>query len=425
LRRRLTLFDVLCLGVNATVGSGVFFLPDDMYREMGGWSPLAYVLCALLLLPVALCFAELGGRYESSGAAYLYARDAFGTRLGFLVGWFCWVETLIAWAANAVGLAGLAGVESPVLRHALAAGSVLVLGAVNFVGIKPGAWLVNVLTCGKLVAILAFLVAAMGALDPSRLGGHLPQGAAGVGQGIYLALFPLQGFEVVPVPAGETANPRRSIPAATAGTLILSALLFVAIQTALVASYPQIGASTEADQPLVDGAAFLWPWLGTVVLIGSIVSLVGFNAGNALGGPRFAYAIAGDRMLPAAFARVHSRFGTPHVAIVATTVLTAILASCLDYRQLIGMSNLTIGLQYFATCVAVPILRRKQGETGHYWRVPGGIAVALLGALGTVALLGYSFWAEWDHPSGRRQYELLFALGAAVVGLVVARFSGK
>ena len=77
-RRRLGLFDVLCLGVNATVGSGVFSLPDDMHRAMGGWSPFAYVLCTLLLLPVALCFAELSGRFEETGGAFVYARHAFG-----------------------------------------------------------------------------------------------------------------------------------------------------------------------------------------------------------------------------------------------------------------------------------------------------------------------------------------------------------
>src|SRR3954465_10958184 len=99
-RRRLTLFDVLCIGVNATVGSGVFTLPDDMQREMGGYSPLAYLFCALLLLPVALCFAELSGRFEETGGAYVYARAAFGARVGYILGWFCWTATFVSWAAN-------------------------------------------------------------------------------------------------------------------------------------------------------------------------------------------------------------------------------------------------------------------------------------------------------------------------------------
>src|SRR5580704_10645857 len=106
-RRRLTLFDVLAIGINATVGSGVFALPDDIHRAMGGWSPLAYLLCALLLLPVALSFAEASGRFDESGGAYVYARRAFGDRVGFFVGWYCWAATLVSWAANATLLVAL------------------------------------------------------------------------------------------------------------------------------------------------------------------------------------------------------------------------------------------------------------------------------------------------------------------------------
>ncbi|HMY15320.1 MAG TPA: amino acid permease, partial [Polyangium sp.] len=110
-RRRLTLFDVLCIGVNATVGSGVFALPDDMHRVMGGYSPLAFLLCAMLLMPVALCFAELSGRHVDTGGTYLYARNAFGDNVGFVIGWFCWANTFVSWAANATLFVELAGMR--------------------------------------------------------------------------------------------------------------------------------------------------------------------------------------------------------------------------------------------------------------------------------------------------------------------------
>ena len=209
------------------------------------------------------------------------------------------------------------------------------------------------------------------------------------------------------------------MPLATAGSLLLSALLFVAVQAALVATYPRL--SEPSDQPLVEAARSLRPWLGTVVLLGSVVSLVGFNAGNALGGPRFAYAMGVDRVLPGWFARVHPRFGTPHIAIATTTLLTAVLAATLEYRQLIGMSNLTISLQYLATCLAVPILRRRPGAMTGGWRMPPGPLLPLLGAVATVALMVWSFQDGWDDPQGSRQFELWFALGAAAAGVLVAR----
>src|SRR5690606_28451380 len=143
---------------------------------------------------------------------------------------------------------------------------------------------------GKLTAILCFVAVGLTAIEPSRFDPTLPQGLAGVGTGVYLALFPLQGFEVVPVPAGETRDPRRAVPVALLGSLALSAILFVVVQAVLVGSYP--GLDAESVTPLVDAARHLSPVLGTIVLVGSLVSIGGFTAGSALGSPRYAYAIA-------------------------------------------------------------------------------------------------------------------------------------
>jgi len=306
LRRQLTLFDVLCIGVNATVGSGVFALPDDMYRVMGGYSPFAFLLCALLLMPVALCFAELAGRHVDTGGTYLYARNAFGDRVGFVIGWFCWANTFVSWAANATLFVELAGAHSSLLKSALSSGLVIALGVVNYFGVKLGARVVNLMVIGKVGAILCFLVVAIAAFDPAKLGGTLPVGALGVGQGIYLALFPLQGFEVTPIPAGETQNPKRNVPLGTVGALLLSALLFVVVQAVLVGVYPRIGA--ESGQPLVDAAKYLGPTIGTIVAIGSLVSVGGFTAGSALGSPRYAQAIAAHGLMPRPLASINERW---------------------------------------------------------------------------------------------------------------------
>jgi amino acid transporter len=159
-----------------------------MQRAMGGLSPLAYVLCAVLLLPVALSFAELSGRFDESGGAYVYARRAFGDRVGFVIGWYCWANTFVSWAANATLFVELVGGRIPGYQpfhgKILAAAVVCGLGAVNYYGVKAGAWVVNVLVIGKLGAIFAYLGAALFALQPGRLGGPLPLGSAGVRQAV-------------------------------------------------------------------------------------------------------------------------------------------------------------------------------------------------------------------------------------------------
>jgi amino acid transporter len=417
-RRKLSLFDVLCMGVNAIVGSGVFALPDDMQREMGGWSPFAYVLCAIVLIPIALSFAELSSRCEETGAAYVYARRAFGAKAGFFVGWYCWATTFVAWAANTTLFIEILGFSSYPLNKILCVASVVVLGMINYIGVKPGAWLVNVVTIGKLTAIFCFLAVAVFAIDPGRLGGPLPLGLAGVGQGVYLALFPLQGFEVAPVAAGETQNPRRNVPLGTIGSILFSALLFIIVQTVLVGVYPRLTA--ESEQPLVDAARYLSQALGVLVLIGSLISIGGYNAGSALGAPRYAQAIAEHRLLPAALARIHWRWGTPHVAIGVTTLITALLAFFYDYRKLVGMTNTVVLVQYLFTCLAVPVLRVKDKEETKGWVIPGGPIVPLFGALGTVAL----FFKVVVFTEANRT-ELQFAAVTLVIGIAVALISSR
>jgi amino acid transporter len=235
-----------------------------------------------------------------------------------------------------------------------------------------------------------------------------------VGQGVYLALFPLQGFEVAPVTAGETEDPRRNVPLGTMGALIFSALLFIAVQAALVASYPALGA--PSDQPLADAARHLGPRVGLIVLVGSFVSIGGFTAGSALGSPRYAEAIASHGLLPRRLASVHPRYATPHVAILVTTLFTAVLAFFFDYRQLVGMSNVTVVIQYFFTCLAVPVLRKKLGPpTGsRAWRIPGGAAIPLLGAVGSLAL-----FAATDGT------ERIFAAATLALGLLVAWLTAR
>jgi APA family basic amino acid/polyamine antiporter len=405
--RRLGLLDVLAIGVNAIVGSGVFSLPDDMRREMGALSPLAFLLCALLLAPVAACFAELSGRTDETGGPYVYATKAFGTTAGFVIGWSCWLNAFLSWAANTTLLVELAGAKSPVVAKLAAVGVVLALGAINYVGVRPGSAVVKVVVAGKLLAILCFVVAGLFAFDPGAFDTTLPRGAAGVGTGIYLALFPLQGFEVVPVPAGETKDPRRAVPVGLLGSLAISAILFVIVQTVLVGAYPRL--AEDSVTPLVDAARHLSPTLGMVVFVGSLVSIGGFTAGSALGSPRYAYAIAKAGQLPAALGRMHDRFATPHVAIVVTTLLTAVLAVLFDYRTLVGFSNVTVVFQYAVTCMAVPLLRRRDPVADGRFLVPGGPwLLPLVGTFGSLALL-------W----GASGEELAYAVGGIVLGFVV------
>jgi amino acid transporter len=414
MHRSLTRFDVTCLGLNAIVGSGIFLLPDDLYREMGALSPLAFLLCAVGLLPVALCYAEASSYGDATGGPYLYARDAFGAKAGFIVVWMCFVNAVFSFAAVAAAAAAYAerlvpGVALDSWQRSIGVGVIALFAALNYVGAKPGAIAVDAFTIAKFAVLFVLVAALVPGVSPAHLDvapPYLPHGFAGIGAATFMAVFAAQGFEVAPVPAGETRNPQRDLPVAIVLSLLAASLLYVVVQLVLVASGAPL--SVESDTPLVDAALSFAPALAYTVVVGGLISTLGFVSGSALGTPRYLFAAAADHHLPAALGAVHPRFGSPHVAIVATAVLAIALVVSFDYRSLIGISNVAVAVQYLATCAAIPVLRRR-GVPGR--RVPGGAIVPVLGA-------AMSLWIFTEASREELAWATVaLALGGAVLAL--------
>jgi amino acid transporter len=408
----LGLVDLTALGLNATVGSGIFLLPDDLFRAMGWLSPLAFLLCALGLLPVAWCYADAARRTDRTGGPYVYVTSAFGARAGFLVGWMCFANAAFSFAAVASAAAAYA--ERLMPTHASsqrfwAVFVVLAFGALNYFGAKPGAWAVRLFTFGKFAVLILLVSVLLPEVELGRSESHGPLRASDVASAIFMALFALQGFEVVPVPAGEAKAPRRKAPLAILTTLLSAALLYVVVQCVLVFAYGDLGKTSDA--PLAEAAVAQSPSLGIVVAIGALISTLGFVSGSALGTPRYLFAMAAGGSLPTALAKLHPRFHSPHVAVLATCGLATLLILPFDYRTLIGMSNVAVAVQYGSTCLAV--LRRGLLEPTaerRRWRLA-------LGALGAAASLAIWLAATKE--------ELLLSAAALGVGLVVSAASRR
>lgn len=386
MRRSLSRFDITCLGLNAIVGSGIFALPDDLYRELGWLSPLAFVLCLVGLLPVAWCYAAAAGERDRTGGPYLYAGEAFGPYVGFAVGWMCFVNSLFSFAAVACQAAANAArlipaLDAPHMQKALAAGIVALFAALNYRGARPGALAVDAFTAGKFLVLLLLISAFIPRVDVSHFSGPAPFDLRGLGRATFFALFAAQGFEVVPVPAGETRMPRRDVPFAVLSSLAGASLLYIVVQTVLVGSGAEL--SVPTDVPLADAALRIAPAFGVVIAIGGLISTLGFVSGSALGTPRYLYALAVGGQLPKRFAETHPRFQSPHFAVLTTAIVVMCLVP-FGYRALIGISNVAVAVQYLVTCLAVYKFQRGKA---HGWR-------ALLPWIGAAVSLSVFFGAS-------------------------------
>lgn len=416
LRRSLSLLDLTAIGLNATVGSGIFLLPDDLFREMGAWSPFAFLLCALALLPVAWCFADAARRTQVTGGPYEYARQELGDFVGSSVGWMCFVNAVFSFAAVASAAAAYAGHLLPVLSgdgavRGMALFAIAAFGLLNFVGAKPGAWAIRLFTFGKFAVLLLLISVLLPDLAPGRPDTMDPTAMSprSISSAVFMALFALQGFEVVGVPAGEAHSPERKVPFAVFATLSIASGLYILVQGVLVLGFP--GISKQSDAPLADAALALSPSLGVLVAVGALISTLGFVSGSALGTPRYLFAMASHRQLPIVLSRLHPEFRTPSVAILATSVIAALLVLPFDYRTLIGMSNVAVAVQYGATCVAVLRQRIKSREAAHRNRH------LILAALGVLVSVSIWFAATWQ--------ELAFSAVALIVGWILMCTLGR
>ncbi len=365
LRRALGRWDLTAIGVNQVIGSAIFLLPADVARLVGPWGPLAFVGVGLLSLSIALCFAEVGSRFDKTGGPYLPARAAFGRFIGFEVGWMMWFTRVTSQASVANGLALALAFYWPSLatgvpRASMIAALTIALTWINVRGIKQSSWVINALTIGKLAPLAIFIIAGVWYIDPVRFSAMPAVTEQQLSSALILLIFAYGGYEVTGVLAGEAANPRRDVPFAFVATLITVSIVMSLTSLVATGVLPDLGASRT---PLADGAAiFLGASGALLVSIGSAISMTGNNMGQILNGSRTLFALAENGDLPKWFARVHPTFQTPSNAILFTAVIALTLALTGSFVALAAVSAIARLVMYLAVCASTLVLRRHDRE---------------------------------------------------------------
>lgn len=382
--RAVSRWQIVGFAINDVIGSGVYLLPAAAAALLGPASLLAVVLAGLAVLLLVLCFAEAGSRFDRPGSAYLYARTAFGDLVGFEVGWMTWLARVTSVASLSVGFSQAVGFLWPAADAGLARAlaitlPLLLLTAINLVGVRGGARTAVFLAVTKTVPLLIFVAAgaafvswdlalASGTYDPAKLG-----------EAALLLLFAYAGFENTAAPAGEFKNPRRDVPFALITQIVLVALLYTAVQWVALGTLPGVAAS---KRPLADAAViFLGSWAGLLMTVGAALSILGTNSNTVLSGPRYLFALAEDGFGPRALAAVHPRWRTPWIAILVQTSIALPLALTGSFTGLAALSVIARLATYIGTAAAVPVLRKKLPDQPGVVRLPGGPIIPALAVL--------------------------------------------
>jgi APA family basic amino acid/polyamine antiporter len=387
LRRALGLWSATLLVVGGIIGSGIFFTPAEVARPLpsAGWALAVWALGGVVALAGALTYAELGAMMPDAGGAYVYIREAFGPLPAFLYGWMTLASIATgALAAVAMGFAHSLGRLVPLAPLggplAVAAAVIVLLTATNYLGIRPGAAVTNVLTAAK-VAVLALLIVG-GLLLWARLGPAGPAASApppratlmaGLAAAFPPVLFTIGGWQQMNMVAGEIRDPGRTIPRALVLGIAVVIVCYLGANAVYLHALGRDGVAASAAVAADAASRLVGPVGARVVAVGVMLSILGFVNVTILANSRIVFAMARDGAFLPSAARVHPRYGSPHVAIVVMcAVALALLAVTRgDLGQLLGAVVFADWIFFGLGAATVFAFRRTRPDAERPYRALG------------------------------------------------------
>jgi amino acid transporter len=406
LSREIRKWDLIALLVNVTVGAGIFRLPADVQKTVGNYSLAAFVVCAVIVGMIALCFAEVGSRFSSTGGPYLYARETFGPTISFMVGWLMWLTRVAGFATLAQVFVAYLGyfwppAESGLPRISIITALVVVLTVINIIGVKQSARIGDMFTVSKLIPLVLFVAVGLFFINPARFTLAARPGLGSFSAAVFILIYVFSGFEAVLVNSGEIRQPQRVIPFALIVALGASVVLFLLIQVVCIGTLPNLAGS---ERPLAEAShSFLGAAGPPIISAGALIGIFGTLNVIMLACTRLPFAMAVQGQLPIQLARVHRRFRTPHVSILVSATAVLLLALSGTFIYAVKVTVITRVIVYASTCVALPMLRRRSkiassartvGSASHSFELPGGVFVSVVCVILCLCLLANSGWQE-------------------------------
>jgi amino acid transporter len=402
--RALGVIGVAASIVNITIGGGIFRAPGsiEVTGRLGTAAPLAYIVCAIAMAFVVMCFAEAGSRVSLTGGPYAYVERAFGPFAGFFIGWMVWVTGTIATAAVATifvdsALRMMPGVPAVPWRGITIVSVFAIVAAINVRGVQLGARLSIASSIAKLAPLAILIVVGLANTDPTNLAWDGVPLAGDLTRASIFLLFVFAGIESALVPSGEVKDPARTVPRAVFLALAVVTVVYILVH---IAAQGVLGSSLAGrPAPLADTAQAVMGRGGALMLgVAVVLSTFGYLCGMILAIPRALYAFARDGVLPGALAAVHPKFHTPWIAIIAQTVIAIALSLSATWERLVILANVAVLIVYLGCAAAAWQLRRKdiRDEAAALAKpIRGSIVAVPLAVVVIVVLLTSVTREEW------------------------------
>jgi basic amino acid/polyamine antiporter, APA family len=406
LPRHLGLWSAVAVLIGSTIGSGIFRVPASVAERLQSPGPvlLAWVIGGVIALFGALTLAELAGALPRSGGVFAYILEAFGPMPAFLFGW----SELTVIRASALGAIATIFAEylgkfialGPMQIRWVAAGAVVMVGLLNYLGVNRAALLMNLATVAKYGALAALVLLAFAAGDGSA--SHFtPAWSSGVNLSLIATaliaiMWTYDGWADLSFIGGEVKDPGRTLPMAlivgTAGILLIYLLLNVAYL--YLVPLPEMAASPLIAATAAERIPLLGRYAGRIISAVVMVSCFSTLIGSMMTGPRIFFAMADRGLFFQTIARVSPRYQSPSVAIWLATVLGVVYVLLNDFQQLADKFILGIWPFYALAVGAVFVLRRSRPDLARPYRTWGYPLVPVLFLLASVGMVINALWTD-------------------------------
>ncbi|MET0935817.1 MAG: APC family permease, partial [Luteibacter sp.] len=427
IRRDVGAFALMLTGLGSIIGSGWLFGAWHAAQLAGPGAIYAWIIGAVIILFIALTYAELGAMFPESGGMVRYGHYSHGSLVGFIAGWANWIAIVSVipveaeasvqymaswpweWAQWTKGLYVVTNGHGELTPPGLAIAAVLVMVYffLNFWSVKLFAKSNTAITVFKLVVPAATGIAL---IWTSWNPGNFHIGANGGTHAIDISsiltavaisgiVFSFNGFQSPVNLAGEARNPGRSVPMAVIGSILLATVVYVLLQVAFIGAVPpdQLGkgwAGLEYASPFAQLAtALMINWMAILLYADAFISPSGTGATYTATTARMIYAMERNGQLPKIFGHIHPRFGIPRPAMWLNLVVSFIFLFCFrGWGTLAAVISVSTIISYLTGPVSVMTLRRTAPEMKRPLRIPG---LPLLAALAFIFATELLYWAKW------------------------------
>jgi amino acid transporter len=424
LRRHVGQVGLLFASVGSIIGSGWLFGALNAARTAGPAAVFSWALGGLMILAIGLCYAELGTMFPLSGGVVRFPHISFGSFASFTTGWITWVacmsvapievEGALQYATKYADFTTRKTLPDGTIVHTLTGlGLVVAVIAmavfvwINYIGVRWFARINTTLVWWKLaiisIVIVSFLVTQFHAANFTSEG-FRPQGWHGVFTAIATSgiVFSYLGFRQGIELAGETDNPRRNVPLAVIGSVLLTGVIYVLLQVAFIGAvqpgdlangWAQLSFQNDFG-PLAATASILGlTWLAVLLYVDAIISPADTGLIYITVTARISHAMGRNGNAPSALARTTNR-GVPLVSMVVAFIVGLILFLPFpSWQQLVGFITSATVLSFGSGPLVLAAMRRQVPEQERPFKLPGGHVIPFLGFASSNLIV---YWTGWE-----------------------------